>query len=310
MCQEGSKRKYRFALSFPGQYREFAEKVANLLCDHFSRSEVFYDEHHRSELGKHAKNDLRNIYRNDADLDLVFYGPKYLEKYWCQIEYEAITEMVNAAAENRHRVLYIKCEDCVLPDFDEKEDIFSDMRNTTALEIAQLAMDQYLASRAPGSICKYSILVFDDNKEMLSSIYKKLSGIFKDETKYEVSIDLAETSEKMHRFNMEKDYDVYILDVADRTDYHTAADLGRQYGDKMLTSMINEKPNSNIIPKCYIISRLSPESVAYQFYDTNRNNTLTFLEKGESCESTLAKGIKNYLFNDYIHTVTIEDKCL
>ena len=48
-----SARRFRVALSFAGEKRDFVEKVANLLALRFGRAAILYDIYYEAEFARH-----------------------------------------------------------------------------------------------------------------------------------------------------------------------------------------------------------------------------------------------------------------
>lgn len=83
------------ALSFPGEHRTFARRVAARLAEKLGgRERVFLDEWHRERyLGLAADLRLARIYREDSALLVPFFS-EYYEKPWCQVEWHAIRSVI------------------------------------------------------------------------------------------------------------------------------------------------------------------------------------------------------------------------
>lgn len=84
-----STNRFKIALSFPGEEREFVEELANYLATKLSKREVFYDEWFEVEL-LGAGGDLKLVAMYEqADLVVPFFS-KHYDKPWCQLEWETI----------------------------------------------------------------------------------------------------------------------------------------------------------------------------------------------------------------------------
>lgn len=86
-----STKRFRIALSFTGEHREFVRQVANILAERFGEGKILYDEFHRAEF---ARGDLAitlpRLYRDDADLIVPILCPGYPEKDWTGLEWRAV----------------------------------------------------------------------------------------------------------------------------------------------------------------------------------------------------------------------------
>lgn len=90
-----SNKRFRVALSFAGEDREYVEQIAVLLSAELGKDRVFYDLFHESELyGQDLDQYLLNIYRQHSDLIVVFISPKYEKSTSSGLEWRAIRELI------------------------------------------------------------------------------------------------------------------------------------------------------------------------------------------------------------------------
>jgi TIR domain len=86
-----SSNRFRIALSFAGEKRDFVAKVAAILAKRFGEAAILYDEFHKAEF---ARDDLvahlTNLYRNQSDLIVAVLCPNYNEKEWTGLEWKTI----------------------------------------------------------------------------------------------------------------------------------------------------------------------------------------------------------------------------
>jgi hypothetical protein len=88
-------KRFKVALSFPGEHRTFIQQVADLLAMEYSKAKVLYDKYHTAEFAKPSLGiDLPIFYKDDAELVVYFLCKDYAEKQWTQIEWRAIQEMI------------------------------------------------------------------------------------------------------------------------------------------------------------------------------------------------------------------------
>lgn len=90
--------RHRFdvALSFPGEYRSYVERVAAKLADALGPNACFYDKNYRAQLAvPNLDVLLQEIYRERSDLVVAFVCREYDEKKWCGIEWRKIRERVS-----------------------------------------------------------------------------------------------------------------------------------------------------------------------------------------------------------------------
>ena len=98
-------KRFAVALSFPGEVRDSARKLAKALATKFGKEKVFFDEWYEEELlGIDLDLKLRKIYGEDSFL-LVPLFCKHYQKPWCEVEWSAI----------RSIMLSLRAEDRVIP---------------------------------------------------------------------------------------------------------------------------------------------------------------------------------------------------
>ncbi len=95
-----SKRRFRVALSFPGERREFVSRVADCLEDHLSRDAILYDHFYEAEFARpNLDTYLQALYHDDSDLICVFLCRDYEKKEWCGLEWRAIRDIIKGRRE-------------------------------------------------------------------------------------------------------------------------------------------------------------------------------------------------------------------
>ena len=86
-----STKRFRIALSFAGEKRDFVKQAADLLALRFGPEKILYDKYHEAEF---ARNDLGiylpNLYNRNSDLVVVVVCPNYDVKEWTGLEWLAI----------------------------------------------------------------------------------------------------------------------------------------------------------------------------------------------------------------------------
>ena len=87
------KRRFRVALSFVGEKREFVAKVAALLAQHFGESSVLFDKFHEAEFARpNLSIYLPRLY-NESELVVAVLTPNYNEKTWVGLDWSTINEL-------------------------------------------------------------------------------------------------------------------------------------------------------------------------------------------------------------------------
>ncbi|MBL7188608.1 MAG: leucine-rich repeat domain-containing protein [Phycisphaerae bacterium] len=137
---QGRKR-FRVALSFPGEQRDFAEKVADFLGEQFGEDEVFYDKHFEAELARpNADTLVQDIYHDGSELIVVFLCAGYKKKEWCGLEWRAIRDLIKKRKESD--IMFIRFDDTpILGSY--SIDGYVDARDRTEREVAELIVRRY-----------------------------------------------------------------------------------------------------------------------------------------------------------------------
>lgn len=94
-AQPLSSRRFKVALSFPGERRPYVKEVANGLSQALGRDNVFYDEYYEPDLARPNLDVLlQTIYHDHSDLVVVFLCAEYESKEWCGLEWRAIRDLI------------------------------------------------------------------------------------------------------------------------------------------------------------------------------------------------------------------------
>ena len=90
-----AQKRFRVALSFPSEHRQFVAKVARLLVQKLGKERVFYDRNFEAELAQlNLDTYLQRLYRDESDLIVVFLCVEYERKEWCGLEWRAIRDLL------------------------------------------------------------------------------------------------------------------------------------------------------------------------------------------------------------------------
>lgn len=88
-------RRFRIALSFPGEHRPFVEQVAEHLASAVGRERVLYDRFYEAELARPDLDTyLQRLYRDESELIAVFLCADYERKEWCGLEWRAVRDLI------------------------------------------------------------------------------------------------------------------------------------------------------------------------------------------------------------------------
>jgi hypothetical protein len=127
-------------LSFPGESRDYVERVVAELERRLGPNSYFYDNNYVSQLARPSLDVLlQDIYRNRSKLVVVFLSANYQEKEWCGVEFRAIKEII-MERENR-RVMFVKMDEGSV-DGVFKTDGYIDGRRYTSDEVARFIVER------------------------------------------------------------------------------------------------------------------------------------------------------------------------
>ena len=104
-------KRHRFdvALSFPGEYRPYVERVVARLAEALGPNACFYDRNYRAQLAvPDADVLLQEIYRERSDLVVAFVCREYDEKKWCGIEWRKIRERLSEGGAGE--IMYVRLD--------------------------------------------------------------------------------------------------------------------------------------------------------------------------------------------------------
>ncbi len=91
----GTDKRFRVALSFPGERRGFVEQVADYLSQALGRDRILYDAWYEAEFARPDLDTyLQALYRDQSDLICVFLCADYERKDWCGLEWRAVRDLI------------------------------------------------------------------------------------------------------------------------------------------------------------------------------------------------------------------------
>jgi TIR domain len=95
LTREAGGKRFKIALSFPGEYRSFIERVAAHLAEKIGQAAVLYDKYHESELARvDLDTYLQKLYHDESELIAVFLCSDYARKEWCGLEWRSLRDLI------------------------------------------------------------------------------------------------------------------------------------------------------------------------------------------------------------------------
>lgn len=135
---------YDVALSFAGEDRHHAEKLANLLKSGGYR--VFYDKYEQAALwGKNLYDHLSTIYKDKARYCVMFLSKHYAQKLWPN--HERQSAQARAFKENQEYILPIRLDNTEIPGVSPTV-VYLDLCSMNVEEIYKILMDKLSGSVA------------------------------------------------------------------------------------------------------------------------------------------------------------------
>lgn len=99
--------RFKVALSFPGEKREYVAGVAAEVKKRLGQASVFYDKDFTAQLARpNLDTLLQRIYLNNSDLVVVFLCADYERKQWCGLEWRAIRTIIKN--KNDHAIMFMR----------------------------------------------------------------------------------------------------------------------------------------------------------------------------------------------------------
>jgi len=135
-------KRFRVALSFPGEVRTDVKVVADDLANALGNESVFYDKNFKAELARpNLDVYLQNIYSKDCDLVVIWACQDYAKKKWCGIEWRAIRSIINDRRDDE--VMIIKMGDFSIDGLFDHDGYIDGLQHS-GKEIAQFILERLL----------------------------------------------------------------------------------------------------------------------------------------------------------------------
>lgn len=128
-------KRFRVALSYPGEHRSFVAVVAADLAGQLTVEKVFYDRNFVAELARpNLDTYLQQIYQHDAALIVIFLCQDYERKEWCHLEWRVVRELIKQRRDDE--VMFVRVGDGEIPGL-LSIDGYIDARERTPTEVAK-----------------------------------------------------------------------------------------------------------------------------------------------------------------------------
>jgi len=142
--------RFKVALSFPGEKREYVAAVAAEVKKKIGGEHVFYDRDFTAQLARpNLDVMLQRIYLNNSDLVVVFLCADYERKEWCGLEWRAIREIIKNRSD--HSIMFMRFDDAkVAGTF--SLDGYVDLDTFTPVQAARMIVERTRLNDLPRAI--------------------------------------------------------------------------------------------------------------------------------------------------------------
>jgi len=146
---DSPQKRFRVALSYPGEHRGFVSRVAERLSARLGRDRVLYDKYHEAEFARIGLDThLQHLYHDESELIVVFLSANYERKEWCGLEWRAIRDVIKQRRESA--VVPVRFDNTEIPGlFSTDGSLPVDDREPEA--IADLILQRLHLERGPAS---------------------------------------------------------------------------------------------------------------------------------------------------------------
>ena len=141
--------RFKVALSFPGERREYISEVATELKKRLGQGTVLYDKDFTAQLARpNLDTLLQKIYLNNSDLVVVFLSADYERKQWCGLEWRAIREIVKNKSD--HALMFMRFDGAVVQGT-LSIDGYVDLNEHSPVQAARLVVERVRLNDLPES---------------------------------------------------------------------------------------------------------------------------------------------------------------
>ena len=138
---------FKVALSFPGENRNYVEKVARELQTRLPTRSVFYDRDFTAQLARpNLDTLLQHVYGDNSDLVVVFLSEDYEKKEWCGLEWRAIRELLKRKQDDS--IMFMRFDHASVPGV-LSLDGYVDLADYSSTEAAALILERVRLNEQP-----------------------------------------------------------------------------------------------------------------------------------------------------------------
>src|SRR5580658_8309411 len=148
-----STKRFRVALSFPGEYRGPVEKIAEALAAVLGRERVLYDKWYAAEFARPGLSVyLSDLYHKESDLLVFFFCKEYRDKEWTGLEWRAALDLLKK--KQYDRLMFLLVDDIDIADIPGLYSIdgYLDIRGLADAEVARAILERVGSKDRPGGL--------------------------------------------------------------------------------------------------------------------------------------------------------------
>ena len=139
--------RFKVALSFPGEKRDYVADVAAEVKKRLGASNVFYDKDFTAQLARpNLDTLLQRIYLNNSDLVVVFLCADYERKQWCGLEWRAIRTIIKN--KNDHAIMFMRFDGADVSGA-MSIDGYVDLDEYTPVQVARMIVERVRLNESP-----------------------------------------------------------------------------------------------------------------------------------------------------------------
>jgi tetratricopeptide (TPR) repeat protein len=145
-------KRFRVALSFPGEYRGRVEKIAEALAGVLGREKVLYDKWSAAEFARPGLSVyLPDLYHKKSDLLVFFFCKQYREKEWTGLEWRAALDLLKK--KQYGRLMFLLVDDTDIADIPGlySTDGYLDIRGLADADVAGAILERLGEDDRPGT---------------------------------------------------------------------------------------------------------------------------------------------------------------
>ena len=141
--------RFKVALSFPGERREYVAAVAAEIKKRLGVGSVFYDRDFTAQLARpNLDTLLQKIYLNNSDLVVVFLSEDYERKEWCGLEWRAIRNIIKNKSD--HALMFMRFDNAAIQG-SFSIDGYVDLKEYSPVQAARLIVERVRLNELPNS---------------------------------------------------------------------------------------------------------------------------------------------------------------